>query len=148
MRTALPVRSEDPLAALPAALHDGEQYLLLENGQEGWSGLYCHQGREDAEETLAYLNARYPDGLARLRPLGDLLALGGTPGYCEAMNTHGDYLPSRDPDYPPAPEPELHDACAVWNAIKSVTRTCLHEPDAGWRLADAWGRPRPESPEA
>jgi len=121
--------------------------LLLEEGPEGWSGLYCAQGREGPEETADYLSARYPDGLTRLRPLGDLAALGGHPESCDAMDSDGEYGPARDPDYPPPAEPTPRAACAVWAGLKTPAFVCLYA-GGRWRLADALGRPLPGAPAA
>lgn len=115
--------------------------LLLEEGPDGWTGLYCAQGREDGAETAAYLNRHYPDGLARLLPLGDLAALGGAPARCPRMDADGDYLPARDPAYPPEPEPTAREACAIWHSLHPmVDFSCLYAPGAGWTVWDAWAR--------
>ncbi len=133
-----PQSTLDPLSPI---LYGNAPSLLLEQTPEGWAGLYCYQGRENAEETLAHLALHYPDGLARLQPLGDLITLGGTPEHCEAMEADGEYAPARDPEYPPATEPDLHQACVIWNRLKAATYACLYLPGAGWSLADPWGRP-------
>ena len=144
MSATYPASSPDALAPLPLERCLVAPCLLLEEGPDGWSGLYCAQGREGPEETADYLSARYPDGLARLRSLGDLAALGGRPESCDAMDSDGEYGPARDPDYPPAAEPTPQAACAAWAGLKSPAFVCLYA-NGSWRLADARGRPLPRS---
>ena len=135
-------------APLPLASAPPSSCLLLEEDSDGWTGLYCFQGREGAPETAAYLNRHYPDGLARLFPLGDLVALGGRPGLCDAADSDGEYLPARDPNYPPTGA-TAEEVCAAFGAIKTDIRfACLYEPATGrWRATSARGAGEP-SPNA
>lgn len=73
------------------------------------------------------------------------MALGGTPGHCDALDADGEYVPARHADYPPEAAPLGH-ALEVWNAIKPISRyTYLYYPaeagsPGGWVIGDAWGR--------
>lgn len=146
------VMHTEPTSQTPDPLPDSEPLpqcltltacLLLARGADGWTGLYCAQGREDAPATRAYLSRYYPDGLARLQGLGDLVALGGTPGQCPRMDEDGDYLPARDPEYPPAPQADLAAVCEAWHLLHPVLDfVCAFTPEEGWRTWDAWGQRR------
>lgn len=145
----MPTESASPLSpALPVTAPLPQRVtasacLLLAKGTDGWTDLYCAQGREDALATRAYLSRYYPDGLARLQGLGDLVALGGTPGQCPRMDEDGDYLPARDPAYPPAPQADLAAVCEAWHLLHPVLDfVCAFTPEEGWRTWDAWGQHR------
>jgi len=151
MREFEPVPSEgvsEEERALSLAHSLPSSCLLLARRLSGWTGLYCFQGREGAPETVAYLNRHYPDGLARLLPLGDLVALGGRPGLCDAADSDGEYPPARDPNYPPTGA-TAEEVCAAFGAIKTDIRfACLYEPATRrWRATGARGAGEP-SPNA
>ena len=126
----------------PAPLAERSACLLLEVTPDGWKGLYCFQGRETPAETAAYLNSHYPDGLSRLRPLGDLITLGSAPSECERMDEDGDYEPARDPDYPPPAWEHWDDLMDMWTAVHVVLHFVVRwRADLGWEAVSIGGRP-------
>jgi len=142
---SVPLLSRSISAPLLVREHGIVPCLLLSEDRWGVQGLYCMLAREGVEATLAYLAAHYPDGLARLLPLGDLLVLGPTPESSESLNSEGDYLPAQQADYPPAGQPSLSAACAAWQAVKpQLDYACCFHPGVGWRGYNAWGAPLPD----